>query len=371
MTTNAPSTTTQVNAQSQPGRHSQPRCPDPAEMAAKYRSSGWRRDLEHVLKVYYKHTVQTPFREAEWARARECFFDHLIPRKAEAIAIKEETPLNYMPYIAKEFHRATGLRLTDLPEFTLWIKQGSYFHGLLVERGQVQECPHLIGAPLPRWPQPKLSESREELYRWAEGPVVGPSGPSIGTTTAPPQETPAEEPPMQEAPVAGPSHSDTPAPMETGGAGDGQTWAEHVETSAEAEFQQARPPKCPHSQSRRWEAGPRLPFPLLDAEGRLTSVERLYEYAGEQPSPRDDVAGRPIRHLHPEILPQDAQRLGNQVSCMIAKYHLTSSARVLTTMFPVFPEAAKLLLPAIKTYVSNISFEGTRDVRVLDHAKTL
>ena len=176
---------------------------------------------------------------------------------------------------------------------------------------------------------------------------------------------------MLGAPVAGPSRPDTPAPMETGGAGDGQTWAEQVETSAEAEFQQARPPKCPRSQSRRREAGPRLPFPLLDEEGRLASVERLYEYVGEQPSPRDDVAGRAIRHLHPEILPRDAQRLGNQVSCMIAEYHLTSSARVSTTMSPVLPEAAKLLLPAIKMYVSNISFEGTRDVRVLDRAKTL
>ena len=56
---------------------------------------------------------------------------------------------------------------------------------------------------------------------------------------------------------------------------------------------------------------------------------------------------------------------------MIAEYHLTSSARVSTTLSPVLPEATKLLLPAIKTYVSNISFEGTRDVRVLDRAKTL
>ena len=56
---------------------------------------------------------------------------------------------------------------------------------------------------------------------------------------------------------------------------------------------------------------------------------------------------------------------------MITEYHLTSSARVSTTMFPVLPEATKLLLSAIKTYVSNILFEGTRDVRVLDHAKTL
>ena len=206
-------------------------------MAAKYYSSGWRRDLEHVLKVYYKHTIQTPYREGEWARVRERFFNHLTPRKAEAVAIKEETPLSYMPYIAEEFHRATGLHLNDLPDVTLWIKQGSYFHRLLVERGQVHECPHLIGAPLPRWPQPTPSESREESYRWAKGPGIGPSGPSIGMTAAPPQETPSEEPPMQEAPVAGPSHSDTPTPMETGGAGGGQTLAERVETSADAEFQ--------------------------------------------------------------------------------------------------------------------------------------
>ena len=43
---------------------------------------------------------------------------------------------------------------------------------------------------------------------------------------------------------------------------------------------------------------------------------------------------------------------------MIAEYHLTSHARVSQTMSPVLPEAAKLLLPAIKTYVSNISFGG-------------
>ena len=170
---------------------------------------------------------------------------------------------------------------------------------------------------------------------------------------------------MQEAPVTGPSHPDTPVQMETGGAGDSQTWAEQVETSAEAEFQWTRPLKRPCSQSRRF------PFPLQDAEGRLASIERLYEYAGEQPSPRDDVAGRAIRHLHPEILPRDAKRLGNQVSCMIAEYHLTSSARVSTTLSSVLPEAAELLLPAIKTYVSNVSFEGTQDMRVLDRAKTL
>ena len=140
---------------------------------------------------------------------------------------------------------------------------------------------------------------------------MGSSGPSVGATTAPTQETPteeppveetpaeeppvketlAEEPPMAEAPVTGPSCSDTPALMEMGGAGDCRSWAEQVETSSEAEFRWARPLKHPRSQSRRWEMGPALPFPLQDKEGRLASVARLYKHVGEQLPPRDEVAG--------------------------------------------------------------------------------
>ena len=158
--------------------------------------------------------------------------------------------------------------------------------------------------------------------------------------------------------------------METGGVGDGQTWAKQVETSVEAKFQWARPPKHPVPNQGDGRQGQDFSFPFWMRRGGSPPL-RNYKYAGEQPSPWDDVAGRAIRHLHPEILPRDAQRLGNQVSCMIAEYHLTSSARVSKTMCPVLPEAAKLLLPAIKTYVSNISFEGTRDMRVLDCARTL
>ena len=91
----------------------------------------------------------------------------------------------------------------------------------------------------------------------------------------------------------------------------------------------------------------------------------------EQLVPHDDVAGRGIMHLHPEMPPREARRLGNQVICMIAEYHLTSSAQVSSSLCPVLPEAVKPLLPPIKSYVPGIAFEGTRDVRVLDHAKTL
>ena len=98
---------------------------------------------------------------------------------------------------------------------------------------------------------------------------------------------------------------------------------------------------------------------------------QLYKHAGEQPAARNDVATRGIIHLHPETVPREARHLANQVICMIAEYHLTSSARGPSSLSPILPEAATTLLPPIKGYVPGVTFEGTRDVRVLDHVKTL
>ena len=69
-----------------------------------------------------------------------------------------------------------------------------------------------------------------------------------------------------------------------------------------------------------------LPSPLQDSEGRLASISQLYAHAAEQPVTHHNMAGSAIMHLHPEMLPQNARRLGNQVTCMIAEYHLTASA---------------------------------------------
>ena len=56
---------------------------------------------------------------------------------------------------------------------------------------------------------------------------------------------------------------------------------------------------------------------------------------------------------------------------MIAEYHLTGSARGPSSLSPIIPQEAVALLPPLKNYVPSITFEGTRDVRVVDRAKTL
>ena len=280
-----------------------------------------------MLRVYYKYNAAS-FREAEWVRLRDKFFAHSLPHKEEALGIKERCPMDYMPYIEEHFWRAMGLRLNGLQDFTAWIKQGSYYHGLVAQQGHLHKCPHLVGDPLPRQPQVTPSESCWELQKKADIPATSSSEPSAGATVAPVMETPVVETPVAETPVVETpaTCSDTPAPMETGGAGDSQSWAKRVEAGIDEEFQQDRPAKCRRSQSRRCEERLTLSFPLQDSEGRLASISQLYKHAGEQPATHHNVAARGIMHLHLEMLPHKATCLRNQVVCMIAEYHLTGSA---------------------------------------------
>ena len=144
--------------------------------------------------------------------------------------------MQYMPYMEDHFYAARGLRLNGLRDFTGQIKQGSYYHGLVARQGHLHMCPHLVGAALPRWPQTMPSESHQVSQQKAKTPATISSAPSTGAGEA--QET----------------HSDdVPAPMETGGVGDGWSWVDQVKASADDEFQRDRPTKRCQSQSRRRE----------------------------------------------------------------------------------------------------------------------
>ena len=103
---------------------------DPAWLVANFHSSGWRKDLEHILNVYYKYSIDH-FTESEWSRTKERFFDHFIQHKKEALELKEACLLDFMAYIQDLFYQATGLHLDGLGSFTHWIKRGSYYHGIV------------------------------------------------------------------------------------------------------------------------------------------------------------------------------------------------------------------------------------------------
>ena len=157
--------------------------------------------------------------------------------------------------------------------------------------------------------------------------------------------------------------------METGRAGDSQSWADQAQ--AENDFQKDRPAKHHRSHSRRREVQPTLPFPLQDEVGRHVSIQQLYVNAGQQPPAPHNVATVGILCLHLEVLPCIARSIGNQVLCMIAEYHLTSQVQGTPNLSPILPEVAGHLLPSVEDYVGGGDFQGTRDMRVVKRAKTL
>ena len=227
----------------------------------------------------------------------------------------------------------SSIRLKGLSQFTGWIKPGSYYHGVVARKGQLHMCLHLAKTEPPKGPQICPSQSHPVTQKEEETP-----------TTSPPM-------PGKEGSAPQGARSNLPMPMETGGGGDGQSWAEQAKAAADEEWRRGRPAKHHRSMSRKWEDRSTNPFPLQDSEGRHEAVQQLYRHAGELTLAHHDVAA--------------------QVLCMISEYHLTCLSRGSSCINPVLPEAAKDLLPPIEEYLAGDSFQGTRDVRVLEKAKTL
>ena len=197
---------------------------DPLRWVAHFRSQGWRKDLDLIFRAYYRYNFSS-CKESEWSKIRDKVLDHLLQCQEEWRRIKETDPLQYMPYMEEQFFAATRIRLKGLAKCTLWIKRGSYYHSAVAQRGELHKCPHLAGIEPPRGPQITPSESHLVSQRKPETLATSSSAPTIEAST--PQGATA----------------DVPAPMETGGAGNGQSWSEW--TVAEDDLKRPRPAKRP------------------------------------------------------------------------------------------------------------------------------
>ena len=138
-----------------------------------------------------------------------------------------------MPYMESHFETLTSIRLKGLSQFRGWIKPGSYYHGVVARKGQLHRCLHLAGTNPPKRLQICPSQTWSLTHKEEETPTTSlhipgkESGKTQGT------------------------RSDTPTPMEMGGAGDGQSWMEQAEASAVEEGRRGRPTKHHQSSSRK------------------------------------------------------------------------------------------------------------------------
>ena len=251
------------------------------------------------------------------------------------------------------FQALTSVKLKGLSQFTGWIKPGSYYHGVVARKGQLHMCLHLAGTEPPKGLQIHPSQTCSVTQKEEETPTIS-------------LHMPGKEGSMTQG-----ACSDSPAPMETGGVGDGQSWVEQAEASAAGEWRRGRPAKRHQSVSRKWEGQSITPFPLQDSKGRCEVVQQLYQNAGELTPTCHNVAAKGMAHHYPGMELGKAKSLNNQVLCMISEYHLTCLSQGSSCISPVLPEAAKDLLPPIEEYLADDSFHGTKDLRVQEKAKTL
>ena len=122
------------------------------DQMANYVASGWKRKLTHFIGCCWVDQIVSLDRD-EWHVAITKFLRVMAKQKAsEWTDIKELTPLQFMPYVARLFKEVTGQDLQGLSHFTGWIGQGGYYHWRVVQQGLIHLIPHLPRQPMPRTP---------------------------------------------------------------------------------------------------------------------------------------------------------------------------------------------------------------------------
>ena len=185
---------------------------------ANFVASGWRRDLTHFIGCCW--SAQIGFLERdEWRVAITKFLAVMAKKKNhEWTDIKELTPLQFMPYVAKLFREVTGRDLSGLSHFTGWIVIGGYYHWRVVQQGLVHHVPHLAGQPAPRTPDARPSgKSLPPKPSQTETPSTGASGKQPDRSQPAPSGSRQEPTPSQggRPPTSGQSRT-TAAPKQSG-----------------------------------------------------------------------------------------------------------------------------------------------------------
>ena len=122
-----------------------------------YVAAGWKQDLTYVIGCCWAAQVG-PLDSEEWQVAIRKFLAVMRNKRAvEWTDIKELSPLQFMPYVAKQFKNITSKDLQGLGDFTGWIGLGGYYHWKLAQLGQLQACSRLQGQPVPKGPMAQPS----------------------------------------------------------------------------------------------------------------------------------------------------------------------------------------------------------------------
>ena len=237
--------------------------------------SGWRRDLIHMVGCFYASQI-APLNSQEWDNDQDKFIQVMDEHKdSEWLDIKELTPLQYMPYVARCFQETTGHHLQGLGQHTRWIRARSYYHWKVAELDQLKHCPHLRGLPVPQGPMEHPSELQQP---WRPSKPRASAPGASGCSGVGGQMTSGS--------------SGEPSLME-GRAGDGSSWYDQVTC------EEARKGACKRKTTDTDQQTPGHPFPLGSELDRKEVMGAIYEHVVGQEPPQKNIASRAISPYYP------------------------------------------------------------------------
>ena len=269
-----------------------------------YVASGWKRDLTYIIGCCWAAQVGSLDRD-EWHVAIHKFLAVMVKRKAsEWTDIKELTPLQFMPYVAKLFREVTGKDLQGLSQFTGWIGQGGYYHWRVAQQGLLHLVPRLQGQLMPRTPNvcpsgrplpPKPARTKtpatgasakrqDRAQPTPDGSRRGSTSNQGGKSTAPSQDGKSSTP-HQSSKLASTSGGGIPAtsggpvdPPPGRGGVDDSTWADWYQMTMRGA--EGGISECP---------GP--PYPIGMAQVRQEAIGQIYDQVnGKEPPSRNIIS---------------------------------------------------------------------------------
>ena len=358
---------------------------------ANFVSLGWKCDLTHFISCCWEAQIGSLERE-EWRVAIIKFLAVMAKRKAsEWTDIKELTPLQFMPYVAKLFKEVTDQDLQSLSHFTGWIGQGGYYHWRVVQQGLIHLVHHLAGRPMPRTPDAHPSgKPLQPKPAQTETPSTGASGKWPDRTQSAPGGSRQEPAPVGSGQGSTLSQGGWPSTsgqsgMTTAPRQSGKSSTPH-QSGGPASLNRSGPPNHPpgregtgdwHNMYMREMQGmisepPVPPYPVGTVEVRREAIGHIYDrVAGKEP-PSHNIASRALRAYYTRADPQTLSTWACQMLCMIAEYHMACMTCSSVVTSPILPRELVERLPPLEDYAPPKDQSGSTDIRVRDHrARTL
>ena len=259
-----------------------------------------------------------PMEDEGWWVAIEKFISVMVQWKREWTEVKELTPLKYMPYMAKLFHKVTGKDLQGLDQFTRWIGLGGYYHWRVVQQGLIHQVPHLQDEPRPRTPKScpsgrPLPARPSSTGTLATGALAGPLGgvqptPQGGGSRPALNQGSGQRPTSnQGGSVPTPSQSGRPTASSRGGRSSAPHQSATPATSGGPTNQPSGGMGAGNSTGASWyqialrESGDRIsdpqgpPFPIALAQVRRESVGQIYGRVYGKELPDSNIISRALQ----------------------------------------------------------------------------